>query len=162
MELQLCSDRFFLLGSTDGIEYQTVVLLGAGLVGNNTVKEEYNALVPEHNAFLRKQAVSGEKTLTAEKEKLSGTNLVKAVSSAKSNINSWKDIIALVGGNLGAVDLASELGITDPSKVKTTNTVNNHTIKIDNVDLPSVTNANDFIKQLANLANKTIQTSAGR
>ena len=37
VELQLCSDLFFLLGSTDGIQYEIDVLLGSGFVGNNAV-----------------------------------------------------------------------------------------------------------------------------
>lgn len=37
MELQLCSDLFFSLGSFNGIQHQIYVLLCAGSVGNNAV-----------------------------------------------------------------------------------------------------------------------------
>ena len=37
VELQLCGDLLFFLGFPDRIQHKIDVLLGAGLVGNNTV-----------------------------------------------------------------------------------------------------------------------------
>ena len=37
MELQLCSDLFFLLGRLDRIQYQVAILVRGGLVDNDAV-----------------------------------------------------------------------------------------------------------------------------
>lgn len=95
-------------------------------------------------------------------EKLSGTNLVNAVKNAGDNVSAWEKIIKLVGGNLGSLNLAEEAGITDLSKIGTTNKVDNTTIKIDKINLPNVTKPSDFVNAMVGLKTSVMQKSTSR
>lgn len=90
---------------------------------------------------------------------LAGGDLVSAILGAGANLSTWQNIIGLIGSNVGAYGLAGDLGIVDPSKISKATTINGQTFNIDNIALPSVTNANEFVTQLQTLA---IQASSSR
>lgn len=90
---------------------------------------------------------------------LAGGDLVSAILGAGTDISTWQNIIGLIGSNVGAYGLAGDLGIVDPSKISKATTINGQTFNIDNIALPSVTNANEFVTQLQTLA---IQASSSR
>lgn len=90
---------------------------------------------------------------------LAGGDLVSAILGAGTDISTWQNIIGLIGSNVGAYGLADDLGIVDPNKISKATTINGQTFNIDNIALPSVTNANEFVTQLQTLA---IQASSSR
>lgn len=90
---------------------------------------------------------------------LAGGDLVSQVLGAGTNLSTWQNIIGLIGSNVGAYGLADDLNITDPSKINKATTINGQTFNIDNISLPNVSNANDFVAQLQTLA---IQASSSR
>lgn len=93
---------------------------------------------------------------------LAGSDLVSMVLGAGTDISTWRNIIGLIGANVGAYGLADDLGITDPSKITKATTINGQTFNIDNIALPNVSNANDFVEELTKLANQAVQTSMMR